>query len=192
MKEDKIEQMLRAMEHPEEFTDEELETLFQDQEVRDCYEAAIKAEQVFAARRQQPEQQTKVVAMSPRLWFRVAAAFIGLVMLSSIVYAIIIGTSAKTSPKEQVMNQPTKPLTEQVVSLPADTTLTFENTELDSIVNRIAGHYHVDVDFRNVTASHLRLYTKWSPSEPLEQVVERLNAFEKVDIKIENHTLTIE
>lgn len=192
MKEDKIEQMLRAMEHPEEFTDEELETLFQDQEVRDCYEAAIKAEQAFAARRQQPEQQTKVVAMSPRLWFRVAAAFIGLVMLSSIVYAIIIGTSAKTSPKEQVMNQPTKPLTEQVVSLPADTTLTFENTELDSIVNRIAGHYHVDVDFRNETASHLRLYTKWSPSEPLEQVVERLNAFEKVDIKIENHTLTIE
>lgn len=192
MKEDKIEQMLRAMEHPEEFTDEELEKLFQDQEVRDCYEAAIKAEQAFAARRQQPEQQTKVVAMSPRLWFRVAAAFIGLVMLSSIVYAIIIGTSAKTSPKEQVMNQPTKPLTEQVVSLPADTTLTFENTELDSIVNRIAGHYHVDVDFRNVTASHLRLYTKWSPSEPLEQVVERLNAFEKVDIKIENHTLTIE
>lgn len=192
MKEDKIEQMLRAMEHPEEFTDEELETLFQDQEVRDCYEAALKAEQAFAARRQQPEQQTKVVAMSPRLWFRVAAAFIGLVMLSSIVYAIIIGTSAKTSPKEQVMNQPTKPLTEQVVSLPADTTLIFENTELDSIVNRIAGHYHVDVDFRNVTASHLRLYTKWSPSEPLEQVVERLNAFEKVDIKIENHTLTIE
>lgn len=192
MKEDKIEQMLRAMEHPEEFTDEELEKLFQDQEVRDCYEAAIKAEQAFAARRQQPEQQTKVVAMSPRLWFRVAAAFIGLVMLSSIVYAIIIGTSAKTSPKEQVMNQPTKPLTEQVTSLPADTTLTFENTELDSIVNRIAGHYHVDVDFRNVTASHLRLYTKWSPSEPLEQVVERLNAFEKVDIKIENHTLTIE
>ena len=192
MKEDKIEQMLRAMEHPEEFTDEELETLFQDQEVRDCYEAALKAEQAFAARRQQPEQQTKVVAMSPRLWFRVAAAFIGLVMLSSIVYAIIIGTSAKTSPKEQVMNQPTKSLTEQVVSLPADTTLTFENTELDSIVNRIAGHYHVDVDFRNVTASHLRLYTKWSPSEPLEQVVERLNAFEKVDIKIENHTLTIE
>ena len=192
MKEDKIEQMLRAMEHPEEFTDEELETLFQDQEVRDCYEAALKAEQAFAARRQQPEQQTKVVAMSPRLWFRVAAAFIGLLMLSSIVYAIIIGTSAKTSPKEQVMNQPTKPLTEQVVSLPADTTLTFENTELDSIVNRIAGHYHVDVDFRNVTASHLRLYTKWSPSEPLEQVVERLNAFEKVDIKIENHTLTIE
>jgi hypothetical protein len=192
MKEDKIEQMLRAMEHPEEFTDEELETLFQDQEVRDCYEAALKAEQAFAARRQQPEQQTKVVAMSPRLWFRVAAAFIGLVMLSSIVYAIIIGTSAKTSPKEQVMNQPTKPLTEQVVSLPADTTLTFENTELDSIVNRIAGHYHVDVDFRNETASHLRLYTKWSPSEQLEQVVERLNAFEKVDIKIENHTLTIE
>lgn len=192
MKEDKIEQMLRAIEHPEEFTDEELETLFQDQEVRDCYEAALKAEQAFAARRQQPEQQTKVVAMSPRQWFRVAAAFIGLVMLSSIVYAIIIGTSAKTSPKEQVMNQPTKPLTEQVVSLPADTTLTFENTELDSIVNRIAGHYHVDVDFRNVTASHLRLYTKWSPSEPLEQVVERLNAFEKVDIKIENHTLTIE
>jgi hypothetical protein len=192
MKEDKIEQMLRAMEHPEEFTDEELETLFQDQEVRDCYEAALKAEQAFAARRQQPEQQTKVVAMSPRLWFRVAAAFIGLVMLSSIVYAIIIGTSAKTSPKEQVMNQPTKPLTEQVVSLPADTTLTFENTELDSIVNRIADHYNVGVDFRNETASHLRLYTKWSPSEPLEQVVERLNAFEKVDIKIENHTLTIE
>ena len=192
MKEDKIEQMLRAMEHPEEFTDEELETLFQDQEVRDCYETTIKAEQAFASRRLQPEQQAKVVDMSSRQWFREVAAFIGLVMLSGIVYAIIIGTSAKTSPQEQVMNQPIKPLTEQVASLPADTTLTFENTELDSIVNRIAGHYHVDVDFRNETASHLRLYTKWSPSEPLEQVVERLNAFEKVDIKIENHTLTIE
>ena len=39
---------------------------------------------------------------------------------------------------------------------------------------------------------HIRLYTKWHTTEPLEQMVERLNGFEKVNITIDHNLLIAE
>ena len=41
MKEDKIEQLLKAIEHPEAYSDEALERLFKDEEVKECYELYV-------------------------------------------------------------------------------------------------------------------------------------------------------
>mgnify|MGYP007070112871 CR=1 FL=1 len=71
MKEDKIERLLRAMENPSDFTDKELEQLFEDEELRDCYNMAIKAEQGFKLRREQAEQRPQ--AGYQRVWLKVAA-----------------------------------------------------------------------------------------------------------------------
>ena len=65
----------------------------------------------------------------------------------------------------------------------SDTIRTFENAELQQILGELADHYHLEVDYRNEQARHIRLYTKWNTSAPLSQMVDRLNNFEKVSIR---------
>ena len=47
MKEDRLEDLLRAMDHPEEYTEEALQQLLSDEENRECYELAVKAHAGF-------------------------------------------------------------------------------------------------------------------------------------------------
>lgn len=72
----------------------------------------------------------------------------------------------------------------------SDSIRTFENAELQQILGELADHYHLDVDYRNEQARHIRLYTKWNPAAPLSQMIERLNGFEKVSIRqAHNHII---
>ena len=188
MKEDKIEQMLHAMEHPEDYTDQQLEQLFNDEEVRLCYEIAIKAEQHLST----SKKPTAIKHTS--YWRKIAALFVGVLLLSGIAIAAIQlnKNSSKNNEPVMVTAEPTKPSEADAETLPMDTTITFENTELEVIMSQIASHYKVAVDFNKEDARHLRFYTKWTPTETLDQVVERLNGFEKVTIKKNNNTLVIE
>ena len=69
---------------------------------------------------------------------------------------------------------------------------TFENIELQQILQELSTHYHVGVEFRNEQARHIRLYTKWDPTAPLSQMIERLNNFEKVSIRLTNNQIIAE
>lgn len=51
MKEDKIEQLLEAIEHPEAYSDEALEKLFADEEVREYYELYVSCQQTKGLKR---------------------------------------------------------------------------------------------------------------------------------------------
>ena len=193
MKEDKIEQMLHALEHPEDYTDEQLERLFNDEEVRDCYEIALRAEQHLSAN-EQPKSIPQAT-LQPAYWRKIAAVFIGMLLLSGIAIAAIqiglIGSGKQTVQPETVTSEPLRSVQADAESLPKDTTITFENAELEAIMSQLSSHYHVGVDFHNEAARHLRFYTKWTPAETLEQVVDRLNGFEKVTIEETDKTLII-
>lgn len=188
MKEDKIEQMLHAMEHPEDYTDQQLEQLFNDEEVRQCYEIAIKAEQQIST----SKKPTDINHTAH--WRKIAAVFVGGLLLSGIAIAAIqlSKNSSENNGPVMVAAEPTKPAETDAETLPTDTTITFENAELEVILSQIANHYKVTVDFNREDARHLRFYTKWTPAETLDQVVERLNGFEIVTIKKNNNTLVIE
>ena len=73
-----------------------------------------------------------------------------------------------------------------------DAVRTFENAELQEILQELSDHYHVGVEFRNDQSRHIRLYTKWDTSAPLKQMIERLNGFEKVNIKLSNNQIIAE
>ena len=73
-----------------------------------------------------------------------------------------------------------------------DAIRTFENTELQEILQELSNHYHVGVEFRNNQSRHIRIYTKWDTSAPLKQMIERLNGFEKVNIKLSNNQIIAE
>ena len=73
-----------------------------------------------------------------------------------------------------------------------DAVRTFENAELQEILQELSDHYHVGVEFRNDQSRHIRLYTKWDTSAPLNLIIERLNGFEKVSIHVSNNHIIAE
>lgn len=192
MKEDKIERLLRAMENPDDFTDEELERLFEDEELRDCYNLAVKAEQGFRLRKEQAEVHPIVTPQ--RIWLKVAAVFIGLIMLSGITIAAIQyiryiddKQTVQKSPATTTQQQPTAES-----GAPADTLRTFENEELEDILSEVADYYHLRTQYRDDDIRHIRLYIKWNKNQGAEAMVERLNGFEKVNVSLDKDLLCAE
>ena len=67
----------------------------------------------------------------------------------------------------------------------------FDNVTLDSIVQEIAAYHHMDVDLQNEQARQLRFYFVWKQDDSLQEVMEKLNMFEPVNMTIENGKLTV-
>ena len=191
MKEDKMERLLKAMENPGDYTDEELEQLFEDEELRDCYNMAIKAEQGFRLRREQAELHPLA---THHIWLKVAAVFIGLIMLSGITIAAIqyirYIDDKQTVQKPPVATVQPQPAAES--EEPADTLRTFENEELEDILSEIADYYHLRTEYRDDEIRHIRLYIKWNKMQSAEAMVERLNGFEKVNVILDKDLLCAE
>ena len=131
-------------------------------------------------------------------WMQIAAAFIGLLMLSGIAYATIHIFSSNRSQQavenqgdrslDSVQNHGPVPLILNSIPEPK----TFENVPLKDITAELASFYHIAIEVRNAETAVLRLYYPWNPQMPLRQVVEELNRFEKVNLTLTNDTLIIE
>lgn len=186
-----MERLLKAMENPGDFTNEELEQLFEDEELRDCYNMAIKAEQGFRLRREQAELRP---VAKHHIWLKVAAVFIGLIMLSGITIAAIqyirYIDDKQTVQKPPVATVQPQPAAES--EEPADTLRTFENEELEDILSEIADYYHLRTEYRDDEIRHIRLYIKWNKMQSAEAMVERLNGFEKVNVILDKDLLCAE
>ena len=124
-----------------------------------------------------------------------AAIVTAAIILSGIAYATIFSKKSHISETQQSVSVTSQTISDtqpSVTVLPKDTTLTFQNAELNTILGTIASHYQKDVEYRNEHIRHIRIYTKWNTAEPLEQIVERLNGFEKVTITIDHDLLIVE
>ena len=134
-----------------------------------------------------------------RNWMQIAAMFIGILMLSGIVYAAIhvfshsFGVDEKALTQEVQEHNPLKndaaADTLMVDSIPQ--TRIFENTPLDEMVSEIAHYYNKVADIQSKEAHELRLYYKWEPKDALESVVNDLNHFDRVSLAIEDDKLIV-
>ena len=182
-----IEKLRRMMERPQDFTDEELQQLMDDPDIQAYYELMVQAEEGFAQRKTKREK-------SLRLW-KIAAMFIGIILLSGITFAavhIIRSQESEDRKQENVVIKKSHPIDANRQLSESDSIRTFVNTELQQILNELADYYHVDVDFRNEQARHIRLYTKWDPTAPLSQMIDRLNDFERINIRLKQKHLIAE
>ena len=124
---------------------------------------------------------------------KIAASFIGVLLVSGIAFAAIqvvrnINTSKSQQPTtEQVID--TKPVT----SLPADTVKTDTIPTEPYVFNNaaIATAHGVGVEFENEAARELRFHFVWKREDSLSRVVEKLNTFEAVNIGMEDKTLVV-
>ena len=133
-------------------------------------------------------------------WMQIAAAFIGLLMLSGIAYAAIhlVGSSRSQQAEVQDTTAVAHKGPASAARLASHEGLTscepktFENVPLKDIATELVSFYHINIETRNAETAALRLYYPWNPQMPLGQVVEELNRFEKVHLTLTNDTLIIE
>lgn len=70
--------------------------------------------------------------------------------------------------------------------------LAYENAELQNILTPIAAHFHLQVTYQNESARHIRLFLQLEKNMSLDDIIELMNHFEKVNIRHEGQTLIVE
>ena len=207
-----IEQLLKMTERPQDYTDEELQRLMSDPEMREYYELMVSAEAGFALRKEKnhgdrsrdsagqnhgpvPMILPMILSLGNR-FMRIAAMFIVVLMLSGIAFAayrLVAGRDDKSPIQEVQTANPTQQAgtLQQAQTNPASIR-TFENAELQQILKELSDYYHVSVEYRNEQSRHIRLYTKWDTTAPLQQIIELLNGFEKVNVRLIDNQIIAE
>ena len=207
-----IEQLLKMTERPQDYTDEELQRLMSDPEMREYYELMVSAEAGFALRKEKnhgdrsrdsagqnhgpvPMILPMILSLGNR-FMRIAAMFIGVLMLSGIAFAayrLVAGGDSESPTQEVRTANPTQQAgTLQQAQTNPNSIRTFENAELQQILQELSDFYHVSVEYRNEQSRHIRLYTKWDTAAPLQQIIELLNGFEKVSVRLIDNQIIAE
>ena len=127
-------------------------------------------------------------------WRKVAAMVIGILTLSGIAFAAV-HIMRQSHHEERPVTQVEKAVTISQ-TLPTDTIVktepvVFDNVTLDSIAKDIATYHHLDMDLQNEQASLLRFYFVWNQDDSLQEVIEKLNMFEQVNLAVEDGKLMV-
>ena len=172
-------------EEPDKYSDQEIEAMMDDLDQETDVDEAW----------QQFEHTHKGASHKGSLR-KVAASLVGLLLVSGIAFAAV-----------HIVRHYQKPEAPQV----ADTTavanssafthhssfkkeagpVVFDNVTLDSIAKDIAAYHHLDTDLQNGQAGELRFYFVWNQDESLQEVIEKLNMFEQVNLAVEDRKLIV-
>lgn len=154
--------------------------------------------------------ETQQTAKLLPLWspMRKVAAVAAVLVVSGITFAAIhlVTRSHQASDKNNTELVASRKDSIQQVSAPqksnieekadsaslAQLPLVYENAELQNILTPIAGHFHLQVTYQNESARHIRLFLQLEKNMSLDDIIELLNHFEKVNIRHEGQTLIVE
>jgi len=208
-------------EAPDKYSDQEIESMMDDlDQVPDVDKAwqQFESEEFFAEQSGKAERRVKSEEFAtalPTMRFhsllrKMAASFVGLLLVSGVAFAAIHIVRQYQKPEAPLaadtMAEANSSLFTLNSSLPADTIVktepvVFDNVTLDSIVKVIAAFHHLDMDLQNerqrvgasagMQASQLRFYFVWNQEESLQEVIEKLNMFEQVNLAVEDGKLMV-
>lgn len=154
--------------------------------------------------------ETQQTAKLFPLWspMRKVAAVAAVLVVSGITFAAIhlVTRSHQASDKHNTELVASRKNSIQQVSTPqksnieektdsaslAQLPLVYENAELQNILTPIAGHFHLQVTYQNESARHIRLFLQLEKNMSLDDIIELMNHFEKVNIRHEGQTLIVE
>lgn len=221
-KEEKRQMFFNMQEHPERYTDEQVESLLADEDMKDffhymaMFRMAMKkgnpkkvnvdeAWKKFADTQRLKVNETSGETFSNR--WKIAASIIGVVFLSGITFAAIHSGIFRFSSSDEANQAKTEQVsstsdlnkmdsikvsaTEKADSLDLKPVV-FDNAELGDVVSQLAAFYNVKVEFDNAESQHVRIFFNWDKTKTLEQNLEILNAFERIQITEVNGTLKVE
>ena len=200
----KTDLLFQMMERPQAYTAQQWQEILSDEECRELYTLMAKTQSAFDVQRDIDdetidEEWKKLSNASDRRWLRVAAMFVGVLMLSGIAIAAIWSLSPSPSPKGEEIEyaQVSDTMKPHPQPLPTgreaggEASVVFDNVTLEKMLPEIAAHYNKEVEFQNEEARQLRFYFVWKQDDSLHEVVEKLNMFEHVNMTVEDNKLIV-
>lgn len=216
---DNIDRLLDALEHPENYSDADVEQLLANPEAREVYNMLRKTADASAPvpeinldeewRRfeaKQPKRRPVILRWLSFMASRNAAAVVTALVGTLAVVAATIGvTNYFNANKEMAQTEQTEPQKQTAIAnsnvaptdtIPAETTplpetIVFKGENLERILADMAGYYGATVKFNQDATKSLLLYFEWDQSLPLRDVVEQLNNFEQINITLTDKVLTV-
>lgn len=224
---DKIRILLDMQEHPEQYSDEQLQKMSEeDAELAELLEEISMAKQVFAKREAEEEDipmddlwqrfasdhaeelinldaEKQSKAKSGFSFRKIAAIFVGGILITSIAYATaislgIVNNPSSLSKEEQAVETSNDTINNKVSTVIPQTpktepkVISFENKELPVILSAMAEYYHVEVTYANEEAKSIRLLFEWDQKKSLDDNLVLLNSFQQININREGNKLTVD
>ncbi len=204
----KTDRLLQMLEQPQLYTAEEWQEILADDECRELYTLMSKTQSALDAARADEEVTDEMIdaewkrLMKPHsgmsAFLKIAAMFIGVLMLSGMAFAAIHILSHNAGGEADHEDKPMIQQNDSIVQSDAvilqDTIpqpRLFENVPLDEVVTEMASYYNKVVDIRNEQAHELRLYYKWDRKDDIRSVVGDLNHFDHVNLAVEGDRLIV-
>ena len=186
----KKEDQIRMLLHPEDYKDEQLDQMLEETHIN-VPDANEEWERFVGERRKTRREKFSLM--------KIAATFVGVLMLSGIAYAAIhfIGGSSQKvqDPQTVITDNAQRPTSEAQPTGDNSTelkTVVYENLELVTILNDIAKFYQVETVYKQEDTKHIRLYFTWDKQLKLDDVIEMFNKFERFHITREDQKLIVE
>lgn len=196
--------LLRMMEHPEQYSTAEWQTILSDRECSELYTMMTKlqsascykqAEQIVDDETIAKEWQRLKTKRKYSFLPRAAAIITGLFLLSGLAVAIIVWQQHNLyiSPQTQENDTTIQPAQNiQTAEVGTDTIL-FDNTTLEDVLSRLANYYGIrQVEYRADNLPALRLYYQWTSATTKEEWIDQLNHFETFHLHLHENTLIVE
>lgn len=177
---------LDMQEHPEQYSDAQLEAMMTDIDRESDMEAAW--ERLEKGRMPKPLREGGRT-VRPR-WMRVAATFVGVLVVAAMAMAAIQLIRSRNEQPETTaatLGVQHATLDEQRVE-----PVRFDNVTLDSILTVVSAHYHKAVNFRDEEPRHMKLIMTWQPEASLTEFIERLNAFDGLSLQLQGDTIVVD
>ena len=205
----KIQLLLDMQEHPEQFSEQALQTMLDDPEVRELMEATAQLKQAMMSDENnvnnvdaewQRFAQTHLTEQKPeRSWLKIAATFIGILMMSGIAFAAIHIIRHVSN----AGGEPQKPIRETTIAnphqLPADTLKTdsippkvvrYDEATLEKILTDMADYYGLSLIWKSEEAKTLRLFYIWNKQQSAVEAIRSMNSFERIRLELSDSIMT--
>lgn len=201
-------------EHPDRYTDEQVEALLADEEMKVFFHDMAMAR--MAQQKAHPESVDVDEAWSAFAAkhkptkgnrMKIAASIIGVAFLSGVALAAIHSGVFRSSSSEEAVQEKTEKSVSMTNTILQDSVkatvaekadsldlkpVVFDNAELGDVVSQLAAFYQVKVEFANVASRHIRIFFNWDKTKTLQQNIDILNAFDRIQITEEDGTLKVE
>ena len=209
--EENIRQLLEMLDNPDAYTEQQIQDIInRDEDTRETYRLMVEAKR--SSRHRQYQKPVDVDAAWQRFnqklqpkqqgfgWMKIAASFIGVLLVSGIAFAAI-HIVRQYQKQETLKTEITENVTSPVTTAPADTltkdTITvqpviYDNIPLEKMLPEIAAHYDAKVVFANDEVRQLRFRFVWNPQQGIDQVVSDLNQFERLTVTRKENQITVE
>ena len=207
-RDEKIQLLLDMQEHPEQFSEQALKTMLDDPEVRELMEATAQLKQAMMSDENNENDvdaewqrfaQTHLTEQKPeRSWLKIAATFIGILMMSGIAFAAIHilrhqhkSEMLQTADTVVVANSS---LYTHHSSLPNDSippkVVRYDEATLEQILTDMADYYELTLNWKSEEAKTLRLFYIWNKQQSAVEAMRSMNSFERIRLELNDSILT--